>query len=286
MEQSGRLRPPRRTTAGVVLVFTILILLSNEDLRDRLVRLVGRQDLHRYHSRDERRRQETMRYFLFQLGLNSSSGILIGSCLWWAGLPNPILWGIFAALMRFVPFIGIFIALLPPLVLAVAIVPSWTLAITVLALFIGTEMVIGQVVEPLIYGHSTGLSPIAVIVATAFGAFLWGPVGLLLATPLTVCLIVIGRHVQPLAFFDVILLRLDVTIGCQNALYRWECHSKAPVAGLWSLQLSLLNGVQHRLRVRRDRHCNCLFVYAVRQHWAVPTHLLQEEYDFRGFLLA
>ncbi len=131
--------------------------------------------------------------------------MLIGVCLWSIGLPNPVLWGILAALMRFVPFIGTFIAVVPPLLLAIAVVPGWSLALLVLALFVGCELVMGQVIEPLIYGHSTGLSPIAVIVATAFWAFLWGPVGLLLATPLTVCLVVIGRHVEPLAFLDVIL---------------------------------------------------------------------------------
>ena len=192
-------------TAGVVLVFTIFILLSNEDLRDRLVRLVGRRDLHRTILAMNDAASRLSRYFLFQLALNTGFGTVIGLSLWVVGLPNPILWGILAALMRFVPFIGIFIALLPPLLLAVAVVPGWTLALIVLALFIGTEMLMGQVVEPLIYGHSTGLSPIAVIVATAFWAFLWGPVGLLLATPLTVCLVVIGRHVEPLAFLDVIL---------------------------------------------------------------------------------
>ena len=107
--------------------------------------------------------------------------------------------------MRFVPYIGVFIALAPPLLLAVAIVPGWSLAIVVLALFVGAELVMGQLVEPLIYGHSTGLSPLAVIVATAFWALLWGPIGLLIATPLTVCLVVIGRHVEALAFIDVIL---------------------------------------------------------------------------------
>ncbi len=116
-----------------------------------------------------------------------------------------MLWGILAGLMRFVPFIGTFIALVPPLLLAVAAAPGWSLAILVLVLFVCMVMLMGQVVEPLIYGHSTGLSPIAVIVATAFWAFLWGPVGLLLSTPLTVCLVVVGRHVQPLAFLDVVL---------------------------------------------------------------------------------
>ncbi len=192
-------------TAGVVLVFTVFILLSSEDLRDRLVRLVGRRDLHRTILAMNDAARRLSRYFLFQLALNTSFGGLIGVSLWLAGLPNPVLWGILAALMRFVPYVGTPIALLPPLLLAVAVVPGWSLAILVLALFIGTELVMGQVVEPLIYGHSTGLSPIAVIVATAFWAFLWGPVGLLLATPLTVCLVVIGRHVEALAFFEVIL---------------------------------------------------------------------------------
>ena len=192
-------------TAGVVLVFTVFILLSSEDLRDRLVRLVGRRDLHRTILAMNDAARRLSRYFLFQLALNAGFGLLIGASLWLAGLPNPVLWGILAALMRFVPYVGTPIALLPPLLLAVAVVPGWSLAILVLALFIGTELIMGQVVEPLIYGHSTGLSPIAVIVATAFWAFLWGPVGLLLATPLTVCLVVIGRHVEALAFFEVIL---------------------------------------------------------------------------------
>ena len=192
-------------TAGIVLVFTIFILLSSEDLRDRLVRLVGRRDLHRTILAMNDAARRLSRYFLYQLGINTAFGVFIGASLFAAGLPNPVLWGILAALMRFVPFIGTPIALIPPLLLAVAVVPGWSLAIVVLVLFLGGELIMGQVVEPLIYGHSTGLSPIAVIVATAFWALLWGPVGLLMATPLTVCLVVVGRHVEKLAFFDVIL---------------------------------------------------------------------------------
>ncbi len=192
-------------TGGIVFIFTIFILLSQEDLRDRLVRLVGRQDLHRTILAMNDAASRLSRYFLFQLALNSVFGVVIGVCLGFAGLPNPLLWGILAAVMRFVPFVGVVIALVPPLLLAVAVVPGWSLAILVLALFAGAETLMGQVVEPLIYGHSTGLSPLAVIVATAFWALIWGPVGLLIATPLTVCLVVIGRHVAPLAFLDVIL---------------------------------------------------------------------------------
>jgi predicted PurR-regulated permease PerM len=190
--------------AGVVLIFTLFILLYSEDLRDRFVRLVGRRDLHRtiFAMNDAGRRLS--RYFLFQLILNASFGIWIGLLLLVLGLRGAVLWGIFAMLMRFVPFVGTILALLPALAIAIATAPGWTLAILVLVLFVGSELIMGQVVEPQIYGHSTGLSPIAVIVATAFWALLWGLVGLLLATPLTVCLVVLGRHVETLSFFDVI----------------------------------------------------------------------------------
>ncbi len=192
-------------TVGVVAVFVIFVLLYREDLRDRLVRLAGRQDLHRtiLAMNDAARRLST--YFLIQLALNTGFGVIIAAGLWFAGLPNPVLWGILAALMRFVPYIGTVIALVLPLLLALAVSPGWSLALIVVALFIGSDLIMGQVIEPLLYGHSTGLSPIAVIVSATFWAFLWGPVGLLLATPLTVCLVVIGRHVEALAFLEVIL---------------------------------------------------------------------------------
>ena len=192
-------------TAFVVLVFTVFILLASEDLRDRLVRLIGRRDMHRTILALNDAARRLSRFFLFQLALNSFFGLLIGCSLWIAGLPNPVLWGILAGCMRFVPFIGTVVAVLPPLLLAMAVVPGWSLALIVLALFVTCELLMGQVFEPLIYGHSTGLSPIAVIISTASWALLWGPVGLLLATPLTVCLVVIGRNVQGLAFLDVIL---------------------------------------------------------------------------------
>lgn len=192
-------------TTSVTLVFAFFILVSHEDLRDRLVRLIGRQDLHRTILALNDAAGRLSRFFLFQLALNSVFGLTIGSALWIVGLPNPLLWGILAAVMRFVPFIGVLVAAVPPLLLAIAIVPQWSLALLVLGLFAVAEALMGQVIEPLIYGHNTGLSPIAVIVATAFWALLWGPIGLLIATPLTVCLVVLGRHVAALAFIDVIL---------------------------------------------------------------------------------
>jgi len=190
---------------GVVVVFVIFVLLSREDLRDRLVRLVGRKDLHRTILAMNDAARRLSRYFLIQLALNTGFAAFIAAGLWFVGLPNPLLWGILAGLMRFVPFIGSLIALVPPFLLGLAVTPGWSLALEVLGLFMLSDLAMGQIIEPLLYGHSTGLSPIAVILSAAFWTFLWGPVGLLIATPLTVCLVVIGRHVESLAFLEVML---------------------------------------------------------------------------------
>ncbi|MDN3568604.1 AI-2E family transporter [Paeniroseomonas aquatica] len=192
-------------TIGIVFVFVVFVLLYREDLRDRLIRLAGARDLHRTTLALNDAAYRLSRFFLAQVALNAGFGLFIAGGLWLIGLPNPVLWGILAGLMRFVPFIGTFIAVVPPALLALAVDPTWALAIWVLGLFLISEPVMGQVVEPLLYGHSTGLSPLAVIVAATFWAFLWGPVGLLLATPLTVCLVVLGRHVSQLEFLDVAL---------------------------------------------------------------------------------
>ena len=196
---------PILATLGVVLIFVIFVLLFREDLRDRLVRLVGRADLHRTILAMNDAARRLSRFFLIQVAINAGFGTWISAGLALSGLPNPVLWGILAGMMRFVPFIGTYIALAPPLLLALAVSPGWSLALVVLLLYALSELVMGQVVEPLLYGHSTGLSPLAVIMAATFWAFLWGPVGLLLATPLTVCLVVIGRHVESLSFLEVML---------------------------------------------------------------------------------
>ena len=145
------------------------------------------------------------KFFLRQLLLNSAFGVFIAVALWVIGIPSPIIWGALAALMRFVPFVGGFIAAIPPLLLAAAVDPEWSSLLIVAALYIVSELTMGQVVEPLVFGHGTGVSPIAVIVSTVFWTWLWGPLGLLLAMPLTVCLAVLGRHVEDLRFFEVLL---------------------------------------------------------------------------------
>jgi predicted PurR-regulated permease PerM len=188
----------------IVLVVAIFVLLQREDLRDRAIRLFGSSDLHRTTQAIDEAAGRLSRYFLTQLLLNSLFGAAISLGLYWIGIPSPFLWGLLAGLMRFVPYVGAFLAALPPLLLAVGAEPGWTSAILVAGLFITTEPIMGYVVEPLIYGHSTGLSPIAVIVAAIFWTWLWGPIGLLLSTPITLLLVVMGRHVPQLEFIDVL----------------------------------------------------------------------------------
>jgi AI-2E family transporter len=129
--------------------------------------------------------------------------VVIGTGLWLIGIPSAILWGILAAALRFVPYIGAVIAAAFPLALAVAVDPGWLMLLWTLALFLVVEPVVGHVIEPMVYGHSTGLSPVAVVASATFWTALWGPIGLVLATPLTVCLVVLGRHVERLEFLDV-----------------------------------------------------------------------------------
>ena len=193
-------------TTGIVFVVLIFILLQREDLRDRMIRLFGSSDLHRTTAAMDDAARRLSRYFLMQLGLNAAFGVVIAAGLWLIGVPSPLLWGIFAALMRFVPYIGSFIAGAMPIALAAAVDPSgWSLALMTLALFLVAEPVMGHVIEPLVYGQSTGLSPFAVVMSAIFWTWLWGPVGLVLATPVTLCLVVLGRHVERLEFLDVLL---------------------------------------------------------------------------------
>jgi hypothetical protein len=191
------------TTTGIVVIFVIFILLQQNDLRNRLVRLAGAKDLHRTTAALDDAGQRLSRLFLTQLALNAAFGLVIGAALWLIGVPSAPLWGMLAMIMRFVPYIGAFISAIFPLVLAAAVGHGWTMVLMTAALFLVAETVVGQAIEPLIYGHSTGLSPVAVITAATFWTWLWGPIGLILATPLTMCLVVLGRHVDHLKFLDV-----------------------------------------------------------------------------------
>lgn len=191
-------------TAGLTVIFVIFILLEREDLRNRLIRLIG-QDLYLTTEAMDEAAHRVSRYLLMQLIVNATYGIPIGIGLYFIGVPNALLWGVLATLLRFIPYIGPVIAALFPLTLAIAVDPGWEMLFWTLGLFIAVELISNNFIEPWLYGSSTGLSAVAIIIAAIFWTTLWGPVGLFLSTPLTVCLAVLGRYVPQLRFLDVML---------------------------------------------------------------------------------
>jgi len=193
------------TTSAIVVIFVIFILAQRQDLRNRLVRLVGSRDIPRTTAAFDDAAQRLSRLFLTQVALNAGFGIVLGAGLWIIGVPSAPLWGMLAMIFRFVPYIGPLISAIFPLILAASAGTGWAMVLWTAVLFAIAETITGQIIEPLAYGHSSGLSPVAVIAAATFWTWLWGPIGLILATPLTVCLVVLGRHVDRLAFLTVIL---------------------------------------------------------------------------------
>jgi predicted PurR-regulated permease PerM len=200
---SPLLRP--LTTTGIMAIFVVFILLQREDLRNRFIKLAGSHDLQKTTVALDDAATRLSRLYLIQLALNTGFGIAIGAGLWAIGVPSPVLWGILAAVLRFVPYVGAFISAIFPLTLAAAVDPGWSMLLWTGALFLVAEPLVGHVIEPLVYARSTGLSPIAVVASATFWTALWGPIGLVLATPLTVCLVVLGRHAERFEFLDVML---------------------------------------------------------------------------------
>jgi predicted PurR-regulated permease PerM len=198
-------------TALIVTVFTIFMLLQREDLRDRVIRLVGTNRLTLTTQALDDAAQRVSRYLLMQSIVNGSVGVFVVCALWTIGKINGIsfpavgLWGLLACLLRFIPYVGIWVAALVPLLLSLAVYPHNSVVIETLLAYGGMEAVAGNVLEPLLYGSSTGIATLAVLVAAAFWTWLWGPVGLLLSTPLTVCLVVMGKYVPQLEFLTILL---------------------------------------------------------------------------------
>jgi len=190
---------------GLVLVFTIFILLRLEDLRNRFIRLVGHDHLNVTTQALDDASQRIGRYLFLQFIVNVSFGIAVGAGLHFIGLPNALLWGVIASVCRFLPYIGTPIAAFLPIILSVAVFDGWTRPLMTVGLYVVTEAVVANFVEPLLYGAHTGISSLAILVAAVFWTLLWGTIGLVLSTPLTVCLVVLGRHVPQLEFLHVLL---------------------------------------------------------------------------------
>jgi predicted PurR-regulated permease PerM len=191
--------------AGLVVVLVIFMLLERETLRDRFIRLVGSNDLHRTTQVLQEAGSRVATYLLIQLFVNAVYALPIGLGLWLIGVPNAPLWGLMTLVLRFVPFIGSALAAAFPLFLAFAVSPDWSAVLWTIVLFGTVELITSNVIEPWLYGSRTGLSPLAIIIAAIVWTFLWGPLGLVLSTPLTVCLVVLGRHIPQFAIFDVLL---------------------------------------------------------------------------------
>lgn len=192
-------------TAGIVLVVLVFVLLEYESLRDRFIRLVGGSDLRATTVAISDAGERLSRFFVSQFSVNFGVGLLIWLGLATIGLPNALLWGALTAVLRFVPYVGVWLAAILAALLAAAVTPGWSLMLMTLGLFAVVELIVSQLVEPQLYGHATGLSPLAVVVAAIFWSWLWGPIGLVLSTPLTLCLVVAGRHVRALTLLEILL---------------------------------------------------------------------------------
>lgn len=192
-------------TAGIVLVVLIFVLLENESLRDRFIRLAGGTDLRATTAAINDAGERLSRFFVSTFSVNVGVGVAIWLGLTVIGVPNAPLWGVLTAAMRFVPYVGVWLVAVLVAVFAAAVEPGWTLLLMALALYAVVEVVVSQLVEPLLYGHTTGLSPLAIVVAAIFWSSLWGPVGLIMSTPLTLCLVVAGRHVKALDLLSILL---------------------------------------------------------------------------------
>jgi predicted PurR-regulated permease PerM len=192
-------------TAGIVLVVLIFVLLEHESLRDRFIRLAGGADLRATTAAINDAGERLSRFFISTFSVNFSVGVAIWLGLTAIGVPNAPLWGALTAALRFVPYIGVWMVAALVSLFAAAVAPGWSLLAMTVMLYLFVEIVVSQLIEPFLYGHTTGLSPLAVVVAAIFWSWLWGPVGLLMSTPLTLCLVVAGRHVKALDLLNILL---------------------------------------------------------------------------------
>lgn len=207
-------------TAGFIFLLVIVMLINREDLRGRIIRLIGEGRISSTSRLMDDASTRISRYLFMQLIVNIIYGVPVAIGLYLLGIPNAILWGGLGLALRFIPYVGAWIAAAVPIALSFAVSTGWTIPILTISLYIGLELVIANVVEPLVYGSSTGVSPVALIVAAVFWTWLWGPIGLVLSTPLTVCLVVIGQHIPRLEFLSVLLSDVQALTPDQEFYHR------------------------------------------------------------------
>lgn len=254
--------------AGLATIVVLFMLIEREDLRDRFIRLVGWNDINRTTRMIEEAARRVSRYLLVQVLVNVIYAVPIGLGLWLLGIPNAVLFGFMTLVFRFIPYIGTFISAGLPLLMAFAVSPDWSLVLWTAALFLAVELVTSNLIEPHLYGSRTGLSPLAVIVSAVFWTWIWGPMGLIIATPLTVCLVVLGRYVPQFEFFSTLL-------GDEPAL--------APHSRLYQ---RLLSGDVHECTARAEEAIEDVYLAEYYRDVAIPAlRMAQRDYD-RGALSA
>lgn len=192
-------------TSVMVIVFTLFMLVKREDLRNRVIRLAGQSQMKVVTQALDDASRRLSRYPLLQFLVNAVYGVVVGIGTYGMGIPHALLWGVLGGLLRFIPYVGVPIAAAFPAAMALALFPGWHQAALVFGLFVLLEFGLGNFVEPWLYGAHTGISSLAILVAAVFWAIPWGPVGLILSTPLTVCILLVGRYVPQLSFLEVLL---------------------------------------------------------------------------------
>jgi predicted PurR-regulated permease PerM len=229
---------------GLMFLFTVFILLQYHDIRDRIVRLMGATEIGRSTQALNEAALDLSHFFRLQAALNASFGLVIGVALWMIGIPNAPLWGAIAAMSRFVPYVGGVLAAFFPLLMAASLEPGWGMLMLTGAVVIAAEFTVGHLVEPLLFGSKTRLSPLAVLLAAAFWTSVWGPVGLILAVPLTLSLVVFGEHIPPLAFLRV-MLGNEPALTAEQRLYHLllagDASQAAEEASTWIEKNSLID---------------------------------------------
>jgi predicted PurR-regulated permease PerM len=200
-----RMSAPSLMSAALVLLLTIFMLLQYRDLRDRMVRLMGTAEMGRSTQAFDEASGDLAHYLLLQSGVNASFGVFVALSLWAIGIPSPVLWGAMTAVLRFVPYVGVLLSAAFPMALAAMIDPGWWKLMETAAVFVVGDPLLGQFIEPLLVGHQTRLSPLAVLIGISFWSLLWGPVGLVLAVPLTLAIVVMGQHLPRLEFLRILL---------------------------------------------------------------------------------
>src|SRR6202046_3412348 len=206
-------------TLLIVMVFTAFILLRSEDLRDRLFTLAGLSRFHVTTQAFDEATKRVGRYLFLQFLVNLGYGAVFGTALCFIGVPNAFLWGVLAGLLRFIPYVGTMVGAAMPILLSLAVLDGWAKPLMAFGAFMVIEVLTSYVIEPLVYAAQTGVSSLAILVAAIFWAALWGPIGLLLSTPLTVCIVVIGRYIPQWEFLSVLLGDQRV-LGTEVQLYQ------------------------------------------------------------------